>query len=162
MSEWLDEVMSREPMTINDDTDMDELTDEMSERLEAVMATYNGCEPTLDGWRKLAMAIALDYHPLFKIVTPVDLKHKKGGAKVGFENVARKSAMKAEMKDGATQRQVAEKLAKKFNVTAKTLENLMKRKAPSPDVMTRTTYVLKAERALEQASIEQSQKRGDC
>ncbi len=160
MSEWLEEVLSRGAMTINAETDMDALTDEMIERLEAVMSFYNGCEPTADGWRRLAISIALDHHPLFRIVTPAD-RDVKGGKPVGFENFARRSAMKAETKKGVTKKQAAQSLDKKFGVSSKTLENLMVRSSPPPDAMARSVYTRKAEKAIERAASELSHKEGD-
>jgi|GEM_PF-6170221 len=152
MGEWLEEVMSRKSMVIDDHTNVDDITKEMSERLEALLTVYNGCEANEDGWRRLAVQLALEFHPLFKVQTPAD-RDQQGGKPVGMENFIRRSMMNAELKKGGSQRAAAKKVSKRLEgsdgleASPKRLENLMSAKSAPPDEWAVIPYKIKAEKA---------------
>ena len=138
MSDWTIEVLSRPPVMISDDTTVDALSAEFAERLEALLLLHNGLEPSLEGWRDLALALALEHEPAFKIETPADRVGRSGkeGRPVGWTGLAMKSAMRAEMRKGKTQTKAAEAVAPRFTsdrthtagkYSPGTFENLMKR-----------------------------------
>lgn len=97
--DWKIEVLSRPPLRVDGDTAPESLQAELTERLEALLASYNGLEPTAEGWRALALALALKHEPAFRIKTPVDRASRNGRlvARVGFETFRLRSKMKALM-----------------------------------------------------------------
>ncbi|PRH85349.1 hypothetical protein C5L14_23195 [Labrys okinawensis] len=148
--DWRAEVLSRAPMQVSDETTPESLVDEMTERLSALMASCNGVYPTEEGWRQLAIELALRYHPAFKIETPADRTGRsgKGGKPVGFENFAVRSAMKNQIGKGLTRTEAAKIVAKMFGIAPGTARNSLTRKAPPPDFLARQPYEIKAENAL--------------
>lgn len=152
------EVLSRGPIRIMDDTPIDALADEMAKRLQALLDSHNGLEPTADGWRQLALELALKYDPAFKVETPVD-RESIGGRPVGLGAFILRSRMKAEMRDGKTQAEAARSIAKKSKgkVAAKTAQNALSRRAEAPDSMRRAPYEWKADNAMRIAARKLSQ-----
>lgn len=160
MSEWIDEVLSRPPIRVLDDVEPEHIVAEMKERLEALMACHNGCEPTEDGWRRLALALALKHEPVFAIETPADRSGRSGaaGAQPTAKTLIYRAQMKAKMAEGLNPRQAALALARNSKVSARTLENAMSRKSKSRGIFGRQPYEIKAEKALILAAESMSQK----
>lgn len=152
------EVLGRGPMPVTEHTDEEELVAEMAERLDALLRSHNGLEPTADGWRQLALELALKYEPLFKIETPED-RESLGGRPVGMGNFILRSRMKAEMRKGKTQAEAARTIEKetKGKITFKTANNVLTRKAQAPDFIRRMPYESKAARAIRVAAEKLSQ-----
>lgn len=154
---WV-EVLGRGPIRVDEHTDEGELAEEMAERLDALLRSHNGLEPTADGWRQLALELALKYEPLFQIKTPED-RESLGGRPVGMGNFILRSRMKAEMRKGKNQAEAARTIAKesKGKITFKTANSALSRKAPAPDFMRLWPYKWKAERAIRVAAKKLSQ-----
>jgi hypothetical protein len=152
------EVLGRGPMPVTEHTDEEELAAEMAERLDALLRSHNGLEPTADGWRQLALELALKYEPLFKIETPED-RESLGGRPVGMGNFILRSRMKAEMRKGKTQAEAARTIEKetKGQIPFKTANNVLSRKAQAPDFMRRWAFEWKADRAIRAAAEKLSQ-----
>jgi hypothetical protein len=157
LPEWV-EVLQRGPIRIMDETSVEGLVDEMAERLEALLRSYNGLEPTAEGWRQLALELALKYDPAFKIETPVD-RESIGGRPVGMSGFILRSRMKSEMRKGKSQAEAARSIAKqsKGKIAAKTATNSLSRKAEAPDFMRRAPYEWKADSAMRAAARKLSQ-----
>ncbi|MFG1285269.1 hypothetical protein [Xanthobacter autotrophicus] len=56
---WCAEVLEGGPVFVDEETDASSLVELLSEKLEAVMEVYD-CEPTPEGWRKLALSLVLN------------------------------------------------------------------------------------------------------
>ncbi|MFC6486943.1 hypothetical protein [Nitratireductor sp. GCM10026969] len=151
MSNWHTEVLSRPPIRIDDSTTADSIVAEFAERLEALLAAHNGLEATADGWRDLALALALEYEPAFQIETPAD-RESLGGRPAGWSSFILRSSMKAEMRAGNTLSQAAKIVSKKLGVTEGTARNAFSRKSSAPDSLKRQPYEIKAEKAIHSAS----------
>lgn len=154
---WV-EVLGRPPIAVTEHTNEAELVEEMAERLDALLRSYNGLEPTAQGWRQLALELALKHDPLFRIETPVD-RESLGGRPVGMGNFILRSRMKAEMRKGRTQSEAARVVERESRgqITKKTALNSLSRKAPAADEMRRLPYAWKAERAIQMAAKKLSQ-----
>lgn len=152
------EVLGRGPMAVTEHTDEGELAEEMAERLDALLRSLNGLGPTAEGWRELALELALRYDPLFRIETPED-RESLGGRPVGVANFALRSRMKAEMRKGKTQSEAARTIAResKGKIAFKTANNVLTRKAQAPDFIRRMPYESKAARAIRVAAEKLSQ-----
>ncbi|MDX8517953.1 hypothetical protein [Mesorhizobium dulcispinae] len=155
---WVD-VLGRGPMAVDEGTSDDELAAEMAERLQALLASHNGLEPTADGWRQLALELALKHEPAFQIETPVDRNGRSGigGRPVGWQTFVLRSLMRAEMRKGANQKEAARKVARSTGKAAGTLNNVLSRRAQAPDSMRRAPFEWKAERAAKLAARKLSQ-----
>ena len=172
MNDWITETLSRPPLRVDDSATSDSLKAELSERLEALLASYNGLEPTAEGWRALALALALKHEPAFKIETPVD-RDSLDGRPVGFGDFTLRSVMKAEAAklksvlakernvDPAEievpQTQIAKKVAKRTGHSVGTINNRFSKEAVHADSMRRERYEMVAEKALLAAAISISQ-----
>ena len=155
MSDWIAETLSRKPLVVRDDTDVERLSVEIAERLEALLAVHNGLAPTLEGWRELALALALQYEPALQIETPVD-RDSLGGRPAGWTGFAVRSAMKAEMRRGAkSERAAAKAIGRRFGIAPKTAQNLMA-KPSAPDELRRLKYEITAQKAAEIAAAKLS------
>lgn len=147
---WWAEMLARPPIRIKDDTSEEELSHQLAERLEALLESRNGLTPTPDGWRDLALALALEYVPAFQIETPADRTGRSGrmGRPVGFKTFALRSRMNQEMQSGLSQAQAAKKIERlsKGGTKAKTAQNAMSRSA-NPDLLKRLRYESAASRA---------------
>lgn len=95
MSNWIAETLSTPPLRVDDATTSESLQGELAERLRALLASHNGLEPTAEGWRALALALALEHEPAFQIETPVD-RSTLGGRPVGLNDFMLRSMLKAE------------------------------------------------------------------
>jgi hypothetical protein len=71
-------VLERGPIELNESTSDADLVPELEERLRALLEKYV-CEPTTEGWRRLAIELALRYEPGLKIITPVDRRTREAG-----------------------------------------------------------------------------------
>ena len=131
MSDWIAETLSRPPLRIADDTSPESLQTELGERLEALLASHNGLEPTAEGWRALALALALKHEPAFQIETPVD-RSSLGGRPVGLGDFILRSMLKSEMRKGNSQSQAAKTVARRVDQKAGTLNNLFSRRPAIP------------------------------
>lgn len=158
MADWIAEALSRAPIKVADYADEEVITAEMSDRLEALLAA-NGCEPTAEGWRELALALAMRHEPAFALETPADRTGKSGsgGRPTGFANFALRSRMKKEMAKGVSQSEAARRVARKIGVAEGTAMNALSRRAPSPDIIRRAPYDQIAHRALKAAARKLSQ-----
>jgi len=143
---WIAETLSRPPLRVGDDTSAEALQSELSERLEALLASHNGLEPTAEGWRALALELALRHEPAFQIETPVD-RASIGGRPVGLGDFILRSMLKA-----------SKIVARRVDRKARTLNNLFSRKATTSDSMRREKYELTAKKALQKAAAFISQK----
>lgn len=155
--EWV-AILARGPMRVTEYTSEEELATEMAERLDALFRSHNGLEPNAEGWRQLALELALKYEPLFSIDTPDDRKNL-GGRPVGIGNFSLRSQMKAEMRKGKSQAEAARAVSKasKGNISAKTANNVMSGNAQAPDLMRRWPHEWKAARAMQMAAHKLSQ-----
>ncbi|KQV33121.1 hypothetical protein ASE37_18845 [Rhizobium sp. Root268] len=154
---WVD-VLQRGPIAVTEHTSEEDLAVEMAERLDALLRSHNGLRPTAEGWRQLALELALKYEPLFTIETPVD-RDSMGGRPVGMGNFLLRSRMKAEMRKGASQAEAARRIEKesKGETSFKTANNSLSRKGQAPDFMRRWTHEWKAQRAILAAAKNLSQ-----
>ncbi|MBB4065478.1 hypothetical protein [Gellertiella hungarica] len=150
--EWV-EVLGRPPMAVTEHTDETVLAGEMAERLDALLRAHNGLEPNAEGWRQLALELALKHEPLFKIETPVD-RDSVGGRPVGMGNFILRSRMKSEMRQAKTQSEAARTIERqsKGEISKKTALNSLSRKAPVADEIRRLPFEWKAERAIQMAA----------
>lgn len=96
-NEWIYEALGRPPLRVMDDTTAGDIAAEVEARIEALLVA-SGCEPTPDGWRRLAVLLALRHEPAFKIETPVD-RASKGGRPIGWSDFLLRSRMRAHMRD---------------------------------------------------------------
>ncbi len=145
------EALRRPPIRIDDETTPEMIEAEIRERLQALLAAHNGLEPTLEGWRELALALALQYEPAFQIETPAD-RDSMGGRPAGWTGFAVRSAMKAELRRGAkSERAAAKVVGPRFGISPKTAQNLMT--TPSaPDEIRRLKYETMAQKAATMAA----------
>jgi hypothetical protein len=74
---WLVSILKRPPIDLQSISDSD-LEDELEERIGALLSFY-GCEATAEGWRGLALKLALKHEPMLKIITPADRVPGAGG-----------------------------------------------------------------------------------
>ncbi|KRC12999.1 hypothetical protein ASE23_00040 [Rhizobium sp. Root73] len=157
---WM-EPLHRGPIAVTEHTAEDELAAEMAERLNALLQDHNGLEPTAEGWRQLALELALEYVPAFKIETPVDRTGPSGlgGRPVGMGNHILQSRMKAEMRQGKSQAEAARTIHKDSGgaIAVKTAQNALSRESQSPDFMRLRRYKRKAARAMKAAADKLSQ-----
>ncbi|WP_461319677.1 hypothetical protein [Bradyrhizobium barranii] len=141
------EALSRPPLRIDDSTTPESLEVELQERLEALLASHNGLEPTLEGWRDLALALALRHEPAFQIETPVD-RDSMGGRPARWTGFTVRSAVKAELRKGAkSQRAAAKVVAEMFGLSLSRVQNIMSDPPSPPDVLRRRKYELVVEMA---------------
>ena len=147
----------REPISITDETTAEDLTEEIEERLSALLSYYN-CDASPEGWRDLALRLALEHEPAMKIETPADRKPGKGGREPGFAPLMWRSAMRAEMRKGATGAAAARTVRKRFAKNPKLpgigrLKNLASSAAiAQPRILARARYVWVAEAAARAAA----------
>ena len=73
---WCVRVLSRPPIKVDNSMSDEALASELAERLKALLEA-NSCDATPEGWRKLAIALALRHE--LKINTPADRPPRKGG-----------------------------------------------------------------------------------
>lgn len=161
---WYIEVLGRGPIRIMSDTKAEDLVSEMAERLEALMTAHNGLQPDADGWRQLAIELALQYEPAFQIETPVDRTGKSGagGRPSGWRNFTDRSLMKQELRNnpGISNREAARRIAKRTGRNEGALRNVPSKPASPPDALRRHPYTITASRAAEMAARYVSQERG--
>jgi len=149
--------LTRRPIRIDDKTKPEEIAAELRERLEALLAFHNGLAPTAEGWRDLALALALQYEPAFQIETPVDRTGRSGsGGKPAMKTFILKSAMSAEIRNGKTAQQAARTVAARLGVAVGTARNAPSRKGTTPDAVRRIKYTRVAEGALREAASQLS------
>lgn len=142
MSEWVTDVLSRPAIRIDDDIDASTLEAELGERLTALLSSHM-LEPTADGWRDLALTLAMTHEPLFALETPAD-RASLGGRPTSGSNFVLRSLMKQEMraieatgiKRGA-QRAAANRVAKRMGVAVGTANNALSRKTVKSDTSRR-------------------------
>lgn len=162
---WYIEVLGRPPIRIMSDTKAEDLVSEMTERLEALMAAHIGVEPTADGWRQLAIELALEHEPAFRIETPVDRLGKSGagGRPSGWRNFMDRTAMKQELRNnpGISNREAARRIAKRTGRKESTLKDVLSKPASPPDAMRILPYKITRDRAAEMAAKYMSQEWGD-
>jgi hypothetical protein len=163
MSEWVVETLSRNPIRVDDETNPEALKAELWERLEALLISRL-LEPTAEGWRDLALALALEHEPAFQIETPVD-RSSLGGRPIGFGDFFLRSIMKSEKsklkksepRKDPSQSQIAKIVARRTGKAAGTINNLFAKDASIPDSVRREKYCRKAAKALKAAADSLSQ-----
>lgn len=157
---WVD-VLDRKPIQVSDDTRAEDIQEEFAERLLALLDSHNGLEPTADGWRRLALELALKHEPAFKIETPADREGRSGigGRPAGWSNFIQRSAVKQELRNnpGISMRAAAKKAARRTGIDEGTLRNALSRKPSPPDDWRIMRYRIVAERAALLAAQEVSQ-----
>lgn len=162
---WYIEVLGRPPIKILSDTKPEDLVGEMAERIEALMTAHNGLYPTSEGWRQLAIELALLYEPAFRMETPVDRTGKSGagGRPAGWRNFSDRSAMKQELRNnpGISAREAARRIAKRTGRNENTLKDVLSKPASPPDAMRLLPYITLRARAAEMAALYVSQEWGD-
>ncbi len=162
---WYIEVLGRPPIKIMSDTKPEDLVEEMADRIEALMTAHNGLHPTADGWRQLAIELALLHEPAFQMETPVDRTGKSGagGRPSGWRNFSARSAMKQELRNnpGISNREAARRVAKRTGWNESTLKDVLSKPASPPDAMRILPYKIVRERAAEMAARYVSQEWGD-
>ena len=142
MSDEIFEILSRAPIAIKDDTTPESIEGELSDRLSALLEAHK-CEPTAEGWRELALELAMQHEPAFRIETPVERYGRSGlgGAPVGWSGFTIKSAMKAEVRKGATQKEAAARVGARLGIAPKTAQNAMSGPSRVPDDVRRWKYI---------------------
>lgn len=162
---WYIEVLGRPPMRVTSDMKAEDLVPQMEERIEALMTAHNGLYPTAEGWRQLAIELALQYEPAFRIETPVDRTGKSGagGRPAGWRNFSDRSAMKQELRKnpGISIREAARRLAKRTGRSEATLKDVLSKPPSPPDAMRLMPYNNLRVRAAEMAALRVSQEWGD-
>lgn len=154
--EWIYEALSRKPLRILDATTASDIAAEIQKRLEALLAS-SGCEPTPDGWRQLAVILALRHEPAFQIETPVD-RASKGGRHKGWADFALKSRMKAKMRAGLSNKDAAIEIHRETpSIAIGHAKNAPSRPAAMPDDMALWRYKHVAEDAAMAAAKKLSQ-----
>ncbi len=159
MSEPTEDTLMRDPIAVNDDTDPTDLALEMEARLSALLASHNGLAPDAEGWRDLALALAMEYHPAFRIETPVDRVGRSGigGRPGGWSTFVLRSKMKAEMGKGLTKAAAAKVVSRNLGIAVGTAKNAFTRKSQAPDSLRRMKYEIKALGAIKRAATNLSQ-----
>ncbi|MFD2675988.1 hypothetical protein [Camelimonas lactis] len=154
---WIHETLDRPPLRIDDHTDAPALAAELRERLEALLAAHM-LEPTPDGWRDLALALAAKHEPAFQIETPVD-RESLGGRPAGWSRFVNRSRMKSAMRAGLNQKQAAQQIHRETpDVSASTAQNAMSGAKRIPDQMARWQYERILDRAFHAAAKALSRK----
>lgn len=154
MSDYPHDVLARRPIRISDETKVGDLVPEMRERIGALLNLY-GCEASLEGWRKLALTLAMAHEPAFKLETPADRTGSRsgiGGRPVSMETFRLRSEWSKEMNAGGSERAIAARLEKRLGIPAETIRSRVRRKQPMPDSMSRAAYTVMAEYALADAA----------
>lgn len=156
---WIAEILGRSPIRIDGYTDETALTEEMTERLDALLQS-NNCDASPEGWRDLAIALALKHEPAFKIETPVDRTGQSGagGRPVDWKPWIMRQMMRQATKKFGSRKEAGKRLARKHSPSAKTFENMLSREQPLPDDMRRWDFEWKADRAIRKAAQHLSQK----
>ncbi|QPC93527.1 hypothetical protein [Mesorhizobium sp. INR15] len=157
---WV-EVLGRPPIQIGPQTLPEDILPEVAERLEALLSSRNGLKPTIEGWRQLAIELALEYEPAFQIETPVDRNGRSGigGRPSGWSNWSQRSLMKQELRNspGISNREAARRVSKRTGHKEGSLKNVLSIPASPPDAMRVLPYKIIATRATEKAARELSQ-----
>lgn len=154
MTEYPHDVLARTPVRVGDETKVADLVPEMRERIEALLDLY-GCDASIEGWRKLALALAIEHVPAFKLETPADRSGGRsgiGGRPVTMETFRLRSEWLQEMHGGGSERDIAARLEKRLGIPAETIRSRVRRKQQMPDAMRRATYTVIAEHALADAA----------
>lgn len=144
------------PIRILDKTSDEELAAAMAERLAFVFELYQ-FEPTPDGWRELALRLALKHEPALHIETPFD-RQPGGGAEPTIDAFIYRSAMVAATKRLGTAKAASEEVSKKFPdaPSPAALRNLVtpagRRKAQGPRQWRLDPYEMRAFQALSRAA----------
>lgn len=75
---WEAEVLDAGPVEIENDTKVIDIVGPLLEKLAAVMSAYD-CEPTPDGWRKLALHLVLDMQKGRRMVVKTAYSRREPG-----------------------------------------------------------------------------------
>lgn len=79
ISQWA-KVLKRRPIRVAGEGDAQRFARELEERLDALLGVH-GCSPTHEGWRTLAVRLALEHEKAFKTNLPPPEKRKGAPAK---------------------------------------------------------------------------------
>ena len=148
-------VLDLPPIDMRDVRD-DALTDEYEKRLSALLEA-NGLDATPEGWRLLAIKLAIRYESALKVITSADPLPGSGRP----TNQVRKWILRSEMsvfsrKVGsvaAAAKLVKKKWAKHKDIPSpKTLQNLAAEDQVFPQEWRRVDFLDEAERAAERAA----------
>lgn len=155
MSDYPHDVLARAAVRVDDTTLVSDLVPEMRERLEALMELY-GCDASPDGWRKLALELALKHESVFRVETPADRTGPSGigGAPIDMKVWRLRHEWLKEMAVvpiGTAEREIARRLERRLGIKASTIRGAVRRDAMS-DEMRRANYVVVAEAALASAA----------
>ncbi len=145
--EWA-KVFDEEPLELNEKTDGEAFVASLERRLDALMKLH-GCSPTPDGWRSLALKLALGFslkgknlknkNPL-KIITPKTRERKGSGRPKGpmsdfwikeIEWQLRHNSTNGSM---MTDKEAAERVKKKYYLKNIRLNRYNEEKYDVPDV----------------------------
>lgn len=75
---WCAEVLAKPPVVVRDGTEVSDIVGPLQEKLEAVMEIY-GCDPTPEGWRKLALSLVLDMQEGRRVVSKTPYSRREAG-----------------------------------------------------------------------------------
>lgn len=147
--------LKRPPIEVTNRTHPDDLARDLEERIRALLEVYD-CSPTAGGWRDLALKLALDYEPAFKVMTPVDrIPGAPGGAPPGerFWDYFAMSVMVDEHKisDREAARRRAKETGKDERALANTLSAGRAGRLKRPVWWDRPSWMRKVEQALQAA-----------
>lgn len=153
MSDYPYDVLARPPIRISDATAVSDLVPEMQDRIEALLDSY-GCDGSAEGWRKLAISLALKHEAAFKVETPADRTGRSGngGAPVGMQKFHIRSEAAKEFNLGASERVAARRVAERLGLNQHTVRSSFRGGPSASDEMRRHNYLIVAEAALVQAS----------
>lgn len=157
MTDYPHDVLARKPVQIGDETKVDDLVPEMRERIGALLDLY-GCDDSLEGWRALALALAMAHEPVFRLETPADRTGRSGlgGRPVTMEKWSKtlkhRQEWTKESEKGGTWRAVERRAAKRLDITEGAFRASVRSKGKLPDVMLRANYTVVAKSALERAA----------
>lgn len=171
---WCAEVLAKPPVVVGDTTKALDIVGPLQEKLEAVMEFYD-CDPTPEGWRKLALKLVLDMQegPRKVVRTPYSRDVSRCGRPPfdpSWAWLIRQEINEAELRgETVTAKQAAERVKndRKCSLSLRRLENLyskFNKKYPEGDDHSKCvdiryslqgpdfTLMLKADEAIEIAA----------
>lgn len=149
------------PIVLDADTPAETLSAALEERLAALLRLY-GCDPTPEGWKDLALRLALEHRvadtPIMEVRTPVDREPGSGGRPIDPKQQRWVHAVRREMRadPSLTAKAAAAKVKKnhKDAPSGARLQNILadSKRAPRP-LLPRLTWEARINDALSEAAI---------
>ena len=107
---WYERVLSRAPIAIEETVSDGALAIELLERLGALLESYH-CDATPEGWRNLALRLAIKHEPGLRIELPIDRDRAINDRERSANVWANAVALRRQIEDGAdTQERAAARL----------------------------------------------------